>query len=324
MESFQTVKNPLNITSFRPFLEKIGFKSLHSGGRDGNKYLSFYSTEKKEAFLISQNSATGLYMGFRYYSKKISGTGSNYYSNIIIGNDIITNTIKFSLGYFKVNEQSRISLTDQSYFVEIGMDEKSFEVRLNGETYFQSAETSGAPDFIKFVNDNSGYYCSFAISDFYLNDNTGNVNNFFLGDVKIDAVPITGNGSIANGFSANSGDSLFDAVKHFPTNNNYGSNWLNSTGPGDQATFTLTEMAEGFKPLAVKVVSHSEMNPGSATNKIIFLSKTGDQLSKSDVAQLSPINNDDMISKIFNQAPAGRLWTKADFDNLEIGMEIAE
>ena len=263
-------------------------------------------------------------MGFRYYSGKVSGSGSGYYSNIVIGNDIITNTIKFALGYFKINEQPNISLTDQSYFVEIGMDEKSFEVRLNGETYFQSAETSGAPDFIKFINDRSGYYCSFAISDFYLNDNAGNVNNFFLGDVKIDAFPITGNGSIASGFSANNSDSLFDAVKHFPASSSYGKNWLNSTGPGDQATFALTDMAEGFKPLAVKVVAHSEINPGSATNKMIFLAKSGDQLANSDIAQLSPINNDDMISKIFNQSPSGRQWTNSDFDTLEIGMEIAE
>ena len=49
MESFQTVKNPLNIYTFRSFFEKFNYKSLLSGGRDGNKYLSFYSTEKKRS-----------------------------------------------------------------------------------------------------------------------------------------------------------------------------------------------------------------------------------------------------------------------------------
>lgn len=321
MESFQTVKNPINITSFKPVLEKFSTYTFKDNGRDGNRFLGFYSMKQVEAFLISGNKAAGLYMGFRYYSGLVQT--NNGFSNIVIGNDMITNTLGFGQKKLNVNEQPAIFLQDRSYFIELGMDETSFEVRINGQTYFQSAETAGIPDFIKFVNPTVNKYNEFGITDFYLNDNTGNVNNSFLGDVKIDAFPITANGTIAHGFSAHNGDSLFEAVKHYPLSDNYGKNWINSSGPGDQATFALADMAEGFNPLAVKVVSHSEKQPGSSTNEIIFLAKTGDQLAKSDVAQLSPTNNDDMVSKIFNQSPAGRQWTKADFDTLEIGMEIA-
>ncbi len=319
MESFQTVENPTDLYLFRNFARASS--TFYEGGRDGHKIAGISSTGSGVSPLAVADSG-GIYSGFRCYINEMEGRYTDSLEVCFVsGNESIA-AIFNTAGNISLPDGTTIDIGENA-FIEIGIDEDYFELRIDAHTYYRQENTLTYPITFGLYpeGNNSSRYCTLPMLDFYINDSSGAVNNSFLGDVKIDAYPINADGSLSDGFSSGSGGALWQAVKDFPVNI---SDWVEASAIGSQVSFELanTEVDKDEVPLSVKTVAWASKMAGTDSG-IKLLMKEGDTIVKTD-KQTLPVQGIKALDMIQNYSPSGSVWSVNSVNNLEIGVEVVE
>lgn len=134
----------------------------------------------------------------------------------------------------------------------------SVALQINGQPIFSisgiitSATSDSYANTVTFFNNDAGG--TFLIDDFYVCDGTGGVNNSFLGDVSVEALLPTDDGSV-NQWTPSGAEQNWQLVHNYPINT---SNYVYSSTPGDTDSYTFQNIASGVTVVAVQVVAAAE------------------------------------------------------------------
>lgn len=313
MESFQIHNKPSDIHILRQSNSR--YSKFVSGGRDGHRIAVLSGLGDKDN--IARTSSGALFIGFRHFAKYYCCANSGYEPYLQIYGTKSNSIVKFYDGYLYFNSE-RLLLPSES-FLEFGMDEQYIEIRADNKTLTRIVHDNGPAVSAYIYCGNSNYGATtIGIQDLYVNDSSGTTNNSFLGDVKIDAVPVVALSS-NNGFSSRNEGPLVDAVKDIPQNPD---SWVEGVNIGSKLMFDLDDMPSSDSPLAVKAsIYASKLASSDAGLKI--LAKTGQDTFASEKVAL-PVTGNHLRSVIFDKSPSGGDWDVSKFNDLEIGVEIVE
>lgn len=189
------------------------------------------------------------------------------------------------------------------------------EVRANGTTvidYTGDTYNLGNVDITQIRIENH-----IQIDDLYVVDNTGAVNNSFLGDVRVETLYPSGDATPNDFTATGAGTTNADRVQSMDDDTTY----LSSDTIGHQEQFTLDDLPSGVTPIAVQQTTTARKDGVGArglANRIVSgaTTDTGADTGLSDGQYTSIITTHDVDP---NTSAA---WTKAGVDALEVGFEV--
>ena len=325
MESFQIYNNTQIIPIFYNYSSAYVKVYFQSGGRDNLRYAEIDIESYKKVNLLNFVEPVGIYIGFRTWphlnSRGYSGSSQHTSETLMsLGNSSGRFTIVFSKNIIRLNDEETLNYSDgSSKYIEIGMNENFFEIRIDEETKYKKENTFGNPNFIELK---AYYNTEMTMMDLYINDDRGEINNGFLGNVMVNAYMITGNGSESHGFTTNYHTELYQAVNEYPATKSY---YIKSKAIGDKALFTLKDIAEeNTQTLSVKQVIAADKIAGTS-GTLTLLANIGDSSYVSDPLSLTSDHNSSSIFydyRIMEKAPGNQLWTRELFNQMQIGVEV--
>lgn len=312
IESFQTTTSPNEIS----FLSRMNRAKYYNHGRNETP-IAYFEIASGLSPIVLDNDSGGLFIGFRAYPEHLSQESYGRPGGIKIYNATGEAFLRVITGGIRINGTD-IPLARDA-FIEFGMDDTYYELRIDGVTHTRIIHEFGSPVSCAFYSESSAWYNYYGFQDFYVNDKSGATNNNFWGDVKIDAYPVNGDGAI-NGFTSSSGsDTLFGDIQAMPADQ---STYIEGVNIGSSAYFDVTDLEATESPLAVKVSGIASKM--AATDSGIKLSvKSGDSETKSEKITL-PVTGVNSVGYSMDSAPDGTPWTPAKANALQVGLEIVE
>jgi hypothetical protein len=163
------------------------------------------------------------------------------------------------------------------------------------------------------------------IDDFYICDDTGDFNNDFLGDVRVDAYFPTADGTYQD-FAKSTGAASWSLLDENPPN---AADYVRSSTVGHKNTIKVTaaEKVDGLGnvlPIKGVVVSNFANNPeGGGVRKVKPICKSGvTEVQGEEVALTNLYNRTPQVLEV--DPDTGLAWDVTTINAAEFGVEVAE
>jgi hypothetical protein len=211
--------------------------------------------------------------------------------------------------------------------VKIANSGGTVEVRVNGSSTgwlsLSGLDTcSNANEYANIIRlsypdyDSTKYY-----DDVYIADITGASNNDFLGDVRVDAYYPTGNGTYSQfvGSDSDSTDNYLHLDETSPDND---ATYVQSATVGHKDTYAFGDMTHTPSAIfGVQIVPDVKKDDdGARTGRTCLISGATESPGTAQAISTSYV----MWPEIYNTDPnTSAAWTKANFNAIEAGYEIA-
>jgi len=193
----------------------------------------------------------------------------------------------------------------------------SFEVRINGRTVLSGSgrTTSTANNYANWVGLRGGSADYF--DDLYICDNTGSVNNDFLGDIKVVTVYPNGDGT-NTAWTPSSGTTHYVLVNEAPANDD--TNYLYTSTVNATETLNVTDISLAGVILGVAVFACVRKDDAGTREASVICRSGGTEYEGTQV----PIGNSySYLKQIWQTDPAtGDLWTVSGFNAAEFGVRM--
>lgn len=154
------------------------------------------------------------------------------------------------------------------------------------------------------------------VDDFYVCDNTGAINNDFLGDTRVQAILPDGAGNYTQ--LTPSAGSNFDCVNENPANDD--TDFVSSITAGQKDSYTLAPIAlltATIFGVAVNLISRKE-DAGPRTERSLVRSSGVDAVGAIVAPGVTYLN----VQQIFELDPSAASWTVATVNAMEAGVEV--
>lgn len=176
---------------------------------------------------------------------------------------------------------------------------------------------------INFFNNSSGSSgaANIDICDIVVCDNTGSVNNSFLGDCRVDAHFPSGNGN-SSGMTGSDGNSTDNYLLVDDTAPNDDTDYVLSSAVGQKDTYVMTGMSHTPSSIfGIQTFRYAKNSDAGARSGATVIRSSGSDTDLPSAAQsLSYLHYLDV--KETNPA-TGVAWTKAEINALEVGPKVA-
>lgn len=222
---------------------------------------------------------------------------------------------------------SGVTSTSQYYYVEVKVTVHdttgSVVVRVNGVAVITLTNVdtrngaTGVIDSVQLGTDvntsNSGNQ-GWRANDVYFADTTGTYNNDFLGDLRVEVLYPSANGSVAFTPSTGSNFQCVDEAQHNADTDFVASNVLNAV---DRYAYgDLVAMSGAVLGVCVNTVDRKEDAGARTMAHVVF---SGTQMSG---AAFSPTTSYFTHQTVFETKPDDAPWTIADVNGMEAGIKI--
>ena len=197
-------------------------------------------------------------------------------------------------------------------------------VRLNGSTtdevsYVGDTKNGGTANTIDRITISFNNSFLHRLADLYILNDTGSVNNTFLGDVVVRTLSPTGNGTYSQlvGSDSNSTDNYLLVDEHPYSATDY----VGSATPGQKDTYAMADLPAGVSTIhAVQVTGSMAKNDATLGQARYIIRAGGSDYGGTNRALSTTFTT---YSDIHEVNPAtGVAWTPRDVNNMETGMEI--
>jgi hypothetical protein len=214
------------------------------------------------------------------------------------------------------------------YYVEFkGLLDNSVgtaEVQVNGVSVvsFSGDTLNGTLTDIDWVNFGTSGSRTDRIDDVYICNGLGTVNNDFLGDITVEALPVNGNGnsSVLVGSDADSTDNYLLVDESPPSTADY----VESGTEGDKDTYAVSNIAGTPSVIhGIAVNSYvAKTDTGSKFSRPVLRSGTTDYVAASAALSTSYVARQDLWEQDPDTGPAA--WITAGVNAAEIGFEVRD
>lgn len=154
--------------------------------------------------------------------------------------------------------------------------------------------------------------------DFYLCDQSGSVNNDFLGDVRIDTLYPNGDGNYSQ-FTPSTGTTHYTLVDETAPNT---TDYVDGTNVGDRDSYALQDLAALASQTiyAVQVNAAVAKDDAGAKNASTFVRHGG---TNGDGASAALGTSQAYISQVYETNPnGGGAWTESAVNGMEAGVRV--
>ena len=227
-----------------------------------------------------------------------------------------TQTINTAVGAFTGTDWNYVELK-----VKFHSSAGSYDVRVNevsvmsGTGAKTSASSETRPSHLRFGHIEGQFL---DVDDFYVLDDTGTINNDFLGNVRVQRLLPDGL-TATEDFTPSTGTTNWDLVNELTESGDTGYVESNTVGDRDLYEYENLPLATDtiFAVIAKPVVRKSDA--GSRTYKLLCSSG----IFEAEIGTLYPAGTYVRQAKIFETDPAtGNLWEEAGINSAKFGVEI--
>ncbi len=224
---------------------------------------------------------------------------------------------------------SSVALTTGTwYYIEIKATihdtTGSVELRVDGVTVASATGidtrngATGVIDNLAVAWANSGTSQLSYFDDLYVCDQSGLVNNDFLGDVRVQAILPNGNGnsSVLVGSDGNSTDNYLLVDENPPNTTDY----VESSTPGDKDTYAFADVSPTSGTVhAVQVLPYAVKTDAGARSIVSVARLSGTEV---DSAAKTLSTTWRYLSDIRETKPGGGAWSISDVNAAEFGVKV--
>jgi len=312
--------------------------------RMGSSYSSSYTYDqllvKKQimsyntwyvGFAFRKRSTTGQTSGASGYFFGIKDTGGSQLSLHFSPSAESTIILYRGLSTTSLATYANAITDNQWHYIEFGCkiaDSGGWaKVRIDGTEVISytgdtDALSTGLGKFIEFSAPHNYVTWSCEIDDIYVCDDTGSVNNDFLGDITVETLYPTSDGG-ETGFTPSTGSDKFAVVDEVPANT---TDYLTGTSVGEQVTFGMSNLSYINGSIKGVVVEMNTKNEGVSSDELRGLTRiSGTTYEPSGTGPTSATGQStyDALQQAFDTNPdTTAAWTVSDVNAAEFGIKI--
>lgn len=209
--------------------------------------------------------------------------------------------------------------------VKLGDSDGEYEVRLNGGSVLSGTGVdtvatgpSQANGFSIGLVGNTPPFCSLYFCDLYAADTSGDTNNDFLGDARVDLLQPTGDGNYS-GFTPSSGSAHWSLVDDDAPD---ASDYVSASSVGTRDSYTLSDLQHLASQtiFGVQVCAAAFKDDPGTRELATFVRSNG---VNGDGAGVTLGTSENYVRQIFETNPDGDVaWTEAAVDSMEAGIKV--